>query len=55
MIRILQAVQSMPRLVSLDLSENDIDYSVVVLRQYLESPICILEKLSLICADVDDN
>ena len=42
------------RLVSLDLSHNDMDEAAEMFRAYLDTPSCTLQKLCLVNSDIDD-
>eukprot|EP00752_Nemacystus_decipiens_P004848 g4411.t1 len=52
---ILAEAVGLKSLTSLDLSSNKIDNSALVLRAYVASSSCSLQKLSLSNADVDDD
>lgn len=52
---LLQAISSMPNIIDLNLSENEIGpATAAMLKSYLASPNCSLERLTLRQADVDD-
>lgn len=51
---VCRSVTNMPHITWLDISENDMDDSAEVLRDYLGSSNCMLKHLGLNCADIDD-
>jgi len=55
LVPLCEAVLEMPHLTALDLSNNKVDESADIIREYLTQPDCRLRRLTLSSADVDDG